>query len=118
MKRLILAFILTTVWTATPAVAKAQATDQPPIVDDVQVTGIDDDRLRPGLRRDIRALEGNPLDAAAVQKLTDRVGQEGEKVALGRERYRRVSPSVRTASGSDGFSLPSRSLSKTRSPID
>ncbi len=78
MKRLILAFIITTAWAATPAVAKvqAQATDQPPIVDDVQVTGIDDDRLSPGLRRDIRALEGSPLDAAAVQELTERVGQE------------------------------------------
>ena len=78
MKRLILTFIITTAWAATPAGAKvqAQATDQPPIVDDVQVTGIDDDRLSPGLRRDIRALEGSPLDAAAVQELTDRVGQE------------------------------------------
>ncbi len=86
MKRLILALFITTLWVSTPAAAQVPPADQPPIIDNVEVTGIDDARLSPGLRRDIRALEGVPLDADAVQELTDRVGQElPEYIAATRE---------------------------------
>ena len=86
MKRLILALFITTVWVSTPAAAQTPTAGQPPIIDDVEVTGIDDDRLSPGLRRDIRALEGSPLDRAAVGELVDRVGQElPEYIAATRE---------------------------------
>ena len=86
MKRLILALFITTVWVSTPAASQTPTAGQPPIIDDVEVTGIDDDRLSPGLRRDIRALEGSPLDTAAVGELVDRVGQElPEYIAATRE---------------------------------
>lgn len=88
MKRLLLAFFITTALSGVPTPVEAQAppSDQQPTVDDVEVTGIDDDRLSPGLRRDIRALEGGPLDPAAVESLIDRVGQElPEYIAATRE---------------------------------
>ena len=86
MKRLIRALFITTVWVSTPAAAQGPEPGQPPTVDTVEVTGIAPGRLSPGLRRDIRALEGTPLDADAVQELTDRVGQElPEYIAATRE---------------------------------
>ncbi len=86
MKRLIRALFITTVWANTPAVAQVPPASQPPIIDSVEVTGIDDDRLSPGLRSDIRALEGMPLDADAVRELRDRVGLElPEYIAATRE---------------------------------
>ncbi len=86
MKRFICAFFITTVWVSTTVAAQVPAVDSPPTIDTVEITGIDDDRLSPGLQRDIRALEGLPLNAEAVQALTDRVGQElPEYIAATRE---------------------------------
>ena len=86
MKRFICALFITTVWVSTTVAAQVPAVDSPPTIDTVEITGIDDDRLSPGLQRDIRALEGLPLNAEAVQALTDRVGQElPEYIAATRE---------------------------------
>ena len=76
MKRLICALFITTVSVITPVAAQGPETGSPPTIDAVEIAGIEDDRLSSGLRRDIRALEGMPLDVEAVQELADRVGQE------------------------------------------
>lgn len=59
--------------------ARAQTGDAPDgtRVGTAVVSGIDDDRLSPGLRRDIEALVGRPLDAREIDALARRL--EGER---------------------------------------
>lgn len=58
--------------------ASAQEPDAPDgaVIQTTLVTGLDDDRLSPGLRRDIRALEGTALRREAVDELARRIEAE------------------------------------------
>jgi hypothetical protein len=80
------------------AVAPQAVSDQKPVVPQgavitsVQVTGFDIDRLSPGLRQELRALKGTPLDQQRLDTLVSRI--EGE-----RPRYAVAVHSVQDAGG-------------------
>ncbi len=67
--RLLLALLL------VPAAVTAQETDAPDgaRIGLVRVSGIDEDRLSPGLRADLDALVGQPLDRAKLAELAERI---------------------------------------------
>ena len=64
------------------AVAPQDATDQKPVVPEgtiinsVQVTGFDIDRLSPGLRHEIRTLAATPLSQQRLDELAARIEAE------------------------------------------
>ena len=64
------------------AVAPQDVTDQKPVVPEgtiitsVEVTGFDMDRLSPGLRHEIRALAGTPLNQQRLDELAARIEAE------------------------------------------
>jgi predicted outer membrane protein len=69
---------------ALPCSAAGQEPDAPEgaVIASVDVSGIDRDRLSPGLRQDIDALTGTPLDRAKVGALASRIeGEQPEMVA-------------------------------------
>jgi hypothetical protein len=65
-----------------PALAAAQDEDAASgtRIAAVQISGIDDERLSPGLRRDINALVGQPLDLQILAMLAERI--EGERPSV------------------------------------
>ena len=72
-----LALLLTLLSCATLPAA-AQETDAPDgvVIESATVSGIDFDQLSPGLRRDISALDGTPLDRAKAGALATRIEEE------------------------------------------
>ncbi|MGC4082641.1 MAG: BamA/TamA family outer membrane protein [Vicinamibacterales bacterium] len=75
MKTLLLILALMA-WQCPAASAQSPPAEGTPIAS-TRLSGMDDDRLSPGLRRDIRALVGTPLDENAVRTLAARI--EGER---------------------------------------
>lgn len=64
---------------ASPVPAACFQTDDAPdgaVIDTAEVSGIDIDRLSPGLRQDIHALSGTTLDRAALQHVVARIEAE------------------------------------------
>jgi hypothetical protein len=72
---LFIAFVLSLLFASG---ARAQDVEPPDgaVIRSAQVSGIDDDRLSPGLRQDIKALTGQPLSRERLRELAGRI--EGE----------------------------------------
>jgi hypothetical protein len=79
MRFLVLLFALCV---ASTAIA-AQTPDAPEgtLIVSAQISGIDDDRISPGLRRDIDALVGTPFNSMTAWALASRIEQERPGVA-------------------------------------
>ncbi len=85
--------LLLAVLGCAPLPATAQETDAPEgaLIESATVSGISLDQLSPGLRSDISALEGTPLDRAKAAALATRIEEEQpEMVAAVRRSNRRT----------------------------
>jgi hypothetical protein len=82
MKALAFALALL-VFLAVPARAQEVEPPDGSRIASVQITGIDPDRLSPGLRDDINKLVGTPLSRVQVRELAARIEAEQPRVAVG-----------------------------------
>ena len=80
MKTLVLLIALLAV-PCTTVLAQDQEVPEGTTIASAQVSGINEDRLSPGLRRDINALAGTPLTRTRLQELATRIEQERPGVA-------------------------------------